>query len=183
MSDPLDLPNQLGATLRRLRHEDAPALLAAVDAERSRLEEWLNWPRRVADLAGAERVLNSYRDGADGRVASFGVFGSDRLLGGTNLVHYAPDLDQVELGVWAITAAEGRGLMRAACAATIRYARRELRVARLVWRSGIENHRSRALAGRLGFVEEGVARSSYVLDGRRLDVVVCSLVETELDVF
>jgi ribosomal-protein-serine acetyltransferase len=183
MSDLLSLPRDFGGTLRHLELDDAGELLAAVESDRPRLEAWLHWPRRVVDLAGSRRLIDDYRRRVDGRWAGLGVFIAQRLVGGTNLLRWMPEHDQIELGVWATRQAEGRGLMRAACAATIRYARAELRIQRVEWRAGVENTRSRALAVRLGFVEEGVARSAEAIDGRRLDVVCFSLVETELDAF
>jgi RimJ/RimL family protein N-acetyltransferase len=45
------------------------------------------------------------------------------------------------------------------------------------------NSRSRALAERLGFRYEGTLRSAYVLNGRRYDMDVLSLVGRELDAY
>ncbi len=169
--------------MRHLVGEDAPQLLEVVDVERERLGYWLRWPHRVPDLNGAQSLIDATRRGEDGRAAMLGVFVGERLLGGCNLIRWRPEHARVELGVWVVTEAEGRGLMRAACAATIRYARRGLKVERVEWSADVANDRSRGLARRLGFVEEVVARSYDVLAGRRFDVVRCSLVGSELDAF
>jgi ribosomal-protein-serine acetyltransferase len=177
------LPDDSEATMRHLEENDAADLLAAVDSERQRLEYWLRWPSRVRDLESARAHLAAVRRGEGGRPAMFGVFIGEQLVGGCNLLRWRPDHARVELGVWVVSEVEGRGLMRSACAAAIRYARRELRVERVEWRSDVANQRSRGLAARLGFVEEAIARSFDVIAGRRFDVVRCSLVESELDAF
>jgi ribosomal-protein-serine acetyltransferase len=179
----LALRGQPNAELRSLRRRDAAALLVAVTTERPRLERWLHWPRRIVDLASAESVIDDYDRKVDGRYAALGVFNGDQLLGGCNLVRWLPEQAQIELGVWAITDAEGRGLMRSAAEATIRYARQTLRVERLEWRAAVANQRSHALARRLGFVKEGVARASDLINGHRIDMVCYSLVQSELDSF
>jgi ribosomal-protein-serine acetyltransferase len=183
MSDRLELPYDGHATMRRLGREDAPRLLAAVEPERERLGYWLRWPHRVIDLNGALALIETSNSAEEGRAGMFGVFLDERLVGGCNLIRWRPEHARVELGVWAVSEAEGRGLMRAACAATIRYARRELRVERVEWGADVANARSRGLARRLGFLEEMVARSYDVIAGRRFDVVRASLIGPELDAF
>lgn len=177
----LDLPPELRATLRHLEAADAPGLLAAVEQERERLERWLTWPVAVVDAASAGHLIEMFRRQADRRAAGLGLFVEDQLAGGCNLVDWNPAHATVELGVWATTATEGRGLMRTASAAAIRYARGSLRAERVEWRAAVENDRSRALAKRLGFVEEGTARSAEVHSGHRIDLVRYSLVQSELD--
>ncbi len=117
--------------MRRLGLGDAPQLLAAVEAERERLGHWLRWPHEVPDLDGARALVEAFQRGEGGRAAMLGVFIDDRLTGGCNLIRWRRDHARVELGVWVRSGAEGRGLMRAACVATIRHAREELRVERV----------------------------------------------------
>jgi ribosomal-protein-serine acetyltransferase len=177
----LDLPRELGATIRRLLESDAPGLSSAVDSERERLERWLLWPRLVTDVNSARRFIAGCQRGADDHYEYYGLFIAERLVGGINLINWAPDNAVLELGAWVTRDAEGTGLMRVACAAAINYARRQLEVERVEWRAGVGNHRSRALAVRLGFTEEGTARSAQRLGERRIDLAVYSLVGQELD--
>ncbi len=110
-----------------------------------------------------------------------GAFHEDVLLGGALIFHHDPVQLRAELGVWTVTAGEGSGVARAACRTLITLARERLRVARLEWVCSVDNPRSRALAERLGFTHEGRLRSYFVLNERRHDADILSLVGHELE--
>ena len=121
------------------------------------------------------------RTGRNGRVLAAGAFDGSEIVGGALLAHHDPPAASVELGCWATSGVQGLGVARAASEALIAYARAELAVERVAWRSTTVNGRSRALAERLGFRYEGTLRSAYVLRDERYDIDVLALVGAELD--
>ncbi len=125
----------------------------------------------------------AYERREEGRVVALGAWDGDTLLGGGVLFHHDPEGANVELGIWIVTAAEGRGLATAICRTLLEQARRDLGAERVVWQSAVGNLRSRRLAEKLGFVYEGTARSVLPLRGQRLDLDVLSLVGAELDAY
>ncbi|HEX5726730.1 MAG TPA: GNAT family N-acetyltransferase [Longimicrobiaceae bacterium] len=70
---------------------------------------------------------------------------------------------------------EGRGLMREALEAAIRYVFEEMNLHRVMANHAPWNERSGGLLRRLGFVVEGYARDYLYLDGRWVDHVLTSL--------
>jgi ribosomal-protein-serine acetyltransferase len=180
-----DLPLDTGlpepVMLRRLTVADADAFAAHVAADQERLSEHLAWPAVTDTAEGAAAWLGRYDRGEDGRVLLGGAWRGDDLLGGALLMHHDPDYGNVEVGCWLVAAGEGHGVAAAACRAVIAIGRRELGVERVEWRAAPENVRSRRLAERLGFVHEGTLRANYLVDGRRLDTDVLSLVGDEID--
>jgi ribosomal-protein-serine acetyltransferase len=152
-----------------------------VAADLERLSEFLPWPARTATPEGAATWLGLYDRGDDGRVLVAGVRADGELVAGIVLFHHDADSAAVELGCWSVAAAEGRGVVWAACVEGLRHARQALGVERVVWQCDPTNTRSAALAERLGFVREGVLRSSYVLRDERRDTAVYGLVGTEID--
>jgi ribosomal-protein-serine acetyltransferase len=154
---------------------------AHVAGDLERLSEFLPWPAVTADAPGAATWLGRYDKGEGGRVLAAGIVDDGALVGGIVLFNHSEAMGTVELGCWAIAAAEGRGLVRAACLEALVMARRGLEVARVEWHCDPRNTRSGVLAERLGFVHEGRLRSSYVLRGERLDTDVYGLVEGEID--
>jgi len=77
---------------------------------------------------------------------------------------------------------EGRGLMAEALRATNGYMFGERNLHRIMANFRPENERSRHLAQRLGFVEEGFARDYLFIDGAWRDHVLTSLVNPAFDV-
>ncbi len=169
--------------LRSLRAADAGAFAEHIASDLPRLRAHLPWPDGTATPEGAERWLGGYERREDGRVVALGAWAGPRLLGGAVLLHHQPEAAIVEIGCWVIAEAAGRGVAAACCRELIALARRELRAERVEWHASPENAASVGLAQRLGFKREGTLRSAYVLRGERQDVVLLSLVESELDAF
>jgi RimJ/RimL family protein N-acetyltransferase len=61
----------------------------------------------------------------------------------------------------------------------IDYAVRERGMKRVEWLCAPANARSKAAAARLGMTHEGTLRSSFVIDGKRLDSEVWSVLADE----
>ena len=84
------------------------------------------------------------------------------------------------LGWWIDERSEGHGLMVKAAAVMIAYAFKEMKLHRLEAHCHADNGRSRALAEKLGFSQEGVLREAELKRGRFVDVVVYGLLVGEL---
>lgn len=84
-----------------------------------------------------------------------------------------------EIGYWLSANHQGKGVITKSCRCMMTYAFEELKLNRLVIRAAVENHRSRAIAERLGFVQEGIARQSGWVHDRYLDLVTYSLLADE----
>jgi ribosomal-protein-serine acetyltransferase len=167
--------------LRTLTPDDARAFARHCAADVEHLREHLPWAEPATRPEGARAWLELYARGDDGRVLVAGALDGDEIVGGALLLHHDRDQAAIELGCWATSAVQGRGVARAACRALIAFAREDLRVERVVWQCTTVNPRSRALAERLGFRYEGTLRSAYVLRGERHDLDVLSLVGAEID--
>ena len=84
-----------------------------------------------------------------------------------------------ELGYWIDSRLEGRGLVSRAVAAVLDQAFGPLGLDRVSLHTEVGNQRSRGLARRLGFVEEGILRQGLAFPGERRDSVVYSLLAAE----
>jgi RimJ/RimL family protein N-acetyltransferase len=91
------------------------------------------------------------------------------LAGGTLFRGFDAHIGTAEIGVWLDPAVEGRGLIQAACRLMIDYAFLVRGLHRVEWYCAPHNARSRAAAARLGMTHEGTLRSSYVVNGERID--------------
>jgi RimJ/RimL family protein N-acetyltransferase len=84
-----------------------------------------------------------------------------------------------EIGVWLDPSVEGRGLITKAVTHMIDYAVRVRGIKRVEWYCAPANVRSKAAAARLGMTYEGTLRSSFVVNGVRLDSEVWSVLAEE----
>ena len=102
------------------------------------------------------------------------------VLGGGSV--YAIDLDQgrAAVGFWLGPAARGRGVATHATRLMARWAFDDLGIARLELTCAPDNEASQRVAGRCGFVREGVLRSHMAFKGGRRDTVMFSLLPGEL---
>jgi len=170
-----------GVTLRRLSSGDAVVFAEHVALDLARLGAHLPWPARTATPQGAERWLEAYERGSDGRVLAAGAWSGARLLGGAVLFHHDAVNANIEIGCWVLQAGEGAGVAFSACRVLLGIARDALGAERVEWRTSTLNVRSLRLAGRLGFRREGTLRSNYVVAQARFDTAVLALVGAEID--
>ena len=182
--DALDAPLTTGldadVRLRSLTEADADVLAAMVEANLDRLSEFLAWPATARTPEGALSMITPYLEQRDGRRVLAGIWADDQLVGGIAVFRHDPAAATIELGCWVVAAAEGRGVVRAACVEALRLVR-SWGVERVQWNCDPANTRSSGLALRLGFSYEGTLRSSYPVEGRRTDTAVYGLVEGEID--
>lgn len=102
------------------------------------------------------------------------------IIGGVNINHVARGAaQQGTLGYWLDKSHEGQGYMTESLVQIINFARDGLRLHRLHAATLPFNHRSRELLERLGFDEEGYARSYVQIDGKWADHVLYGYVLTD----
>jgi ribosomal-protein-serine acetyltransferase len=136
--------------------EDAAALHALIESERSRLARFLPWAA-TQTLEGTERFLAEARGAlARGDGWHFGVLWRGALHGMVGIHGVRETPRRGSLGYWLSSAAQGQGVATRAVAALIDKAFFDLGFERLDIRAELENARSRAVAQRLGFEFEGV---------------------------
>jgi ribosomal-protein-serine acetyltransferase len=172
---PIDLGH--GAVLRRYTIDDLEALWAAVEEERDRLAEWMPWTDRTTTIedqrAWLERVIADAEN-----LEGTGLWVDGEFAGGVGMT-FGPFSIAAEIGYWIRATHGGRGHVTRAVRAMTDLAFREHRVHRVVIRAGVENVRSRAVAERLGYTFEGVARGEGKGRGGFYDLAVYAVLEDE----
>ncbi|GAA3380900.1 GNAT family protein [Streptomyces sannanensis] len=157
----------LMANYERLAHWD-PGFDAdnptTLDETRSRLEQqgqaWLEGTQLPLDIAVPA--------------------GRDWRLVGTVSLRIDMAMRTGEIGYWIDAAFEGRGLVTRAVTAVLDQAFGHIGLDRVELRTGTDNVRSRSVARRLGFTEEGLLREAVAFpNGPRDDDVVYGLLARE----
>jgi ribosomal-protein-serine acetyltransferase len=87
--------------------------------------------------------------------------------------------ERASIGYWLAERAQGRGRMTRALDAVVRHAFDTLALNRVSLYAATGNVRSRAVAERVGFVQEGVHRQAEKTRGRYLDMVAYALLRSD----
>jgi len=103
-----------------------------------------------------------------------------RLLGAVGLHNIDPESGRCSAGYWVAAAERGRGVAQRALRLLCEYAVRELRVHRVELWIEPENVASLRVAEAAGFTREGLLRSFMSIAGERRDMLMYSLLPTEL---
>lgn len=169
-----------GATMGLLELHHAPALFAALDANRVHLGVWFPWVPSSTEVAHTAAFVQSQLDAwAQGSGLGCGIWLGDRIVGSIDCHALSAKDRSAEIGYWLVEDATGKGLMTRACAALIDYLIEERGLHRIVIKARVDNHQSRAVAERLGFIYEGTERGGMKLGEAYWDVVVYSLLAPE----
>jgi RimJ/RimL family protein N-acetyltransferase len=157
------MSGETGPRLRRLRADDAAAVLAAFrsNADMARQGD-------VSSPADAERYVGRLM-AVDSPHEAWVVDDAGVLVG---LV--CVTVDDVNLSgwfwYWTTDAARGRGWTSRAAATVAHWPLTDLGLERLELGHRVNNPASGAVARHAGFVHEGVERAKFLVDDRRVDV-------------
>lgn len=169
-----------GLALRLLEPRHAPELFALVDANRQHLDPWFPWVETARSPHDTRAFIeHGLREFAAGSGFRCGVEEEGEIVGALGLHNVQPKAGSCELGFWLAAEAEGRGLITRAVAGLLPWLFRDLDLKRVEVRALPENRRSRAVAERLGFRQEGVLRRIFERNGSAHDIVVYGLLREE----
>ncbi len=164
-----------GESLRLLEEQDAVELYEVVVANRSFLSEWLPWPPMQTLERSREFVVGSRRQLAANQGFQAAIVDGGRIVGVIGFHRLDWENRSTSLGYWLAENAQGRGLVTRAVSALLDYAFGAWQLNRVEIRAGVGNVRSRAVAERLGFREEGVLSEAELVGDRYIDHVVYAM--------
>ena len=177
MSLPTSIDLGEDAVLRRYTMGDLEQLWAVVQAERDHLAPWMPWIEATRTVEDQAAWLRTVVDRADS-LGGCGVFVAGHLAGACDLT-WDPFRISGDIGYWLRASFEGRGLITRSARAITDVAFAQVGLNRVVIRAGVENERSRAIAERLGFTSEGIARGEGRGSGGFYDLVVYAMLADE----
>lgn len=157
-----------GITLRELRVSDATSLLALLTTEE--VTCFISPPPTTVE--GFERFIQwAQRERAAGRYACFAVVpdGYDTAVGLFQIRQLDPTFGTAEWGFALGSAFWGSGLFVAGAELVIDFAFEVIGVHRLEARAAVENGRGNGALRKIGAMQEGILRKSFVRNGRQLD--------------
>ncbi len=169
--------------LRPFRRRDIDPLFQAVCASKRELAAYLPWATKAYSRASAAGfVKDSIQSWRETKAYDFAIRRPDepmRHLGNVSIWHVSRPFRSGEIGYWIRTDETGSGIATEAARALLRIGFEELNMHRLVVRVAIGNVSSERIAGKLGFVQEGVLREEIRVGDRWMDHSVWGLLDHE----
>jgi len=166
--------------LRLLEERHAEEVFALLEQNRIHLQAELTW---LTDQLSVNDAKEYIRAGLERFAANHGlragIWLQDNLAGIVSLHGVVWTDRMASLGYWLGAAFQGQGLVTKACHTLINHSFSELKLNRLEIQCDSENDRSRKVAERLGFTQEGVLRQSWLSGDRFVDLVVYGLLTSE----
>ena len=161
-------------TLRELRRDDAPTLLAMLATEE--VARFISPPPTTVE--GFERFIAwTHRERLTGTYICFGVVpaGMDHAVGIFQLRSLEPGFGTAEWGFALGSAFWGTGIFVDGARAVLDFAVDIVGAHRLEARAAVANGRGNGALRKIGAVQEGVLRRSFLRDGRHHDQVLWSI--------
>ncbi|HEV8592565.1 MAG TPA: GNAT family protein, partial [Pyrinomonadaceae bacterium] len=167
--------------LRIIEPHHAQELNKLITDNFEHLREWSRW------LTNNDRPIEKTREWIAQNLEHFGagegydvgIWHRGKMVGQIGYNHFDPQDQKTEIGYWIAADAQGKGLVTRSCIALVDNAFTNLKLNRIELHCGTENLKSRRIAERLGFKEEGVERQAEWLHDRFIDLVVYSMLKTE----
>lgn len=174
------LPHLTGelVTLRELRSSDAPSLFAALSTEQ--VSRFISPP--PATVEGFGRFINwAIRQRQCGQYVCFAVVpnDSDTAIGIFQVRSLDPAFGTAEWGFALASEFWGSGTFMDGAKLIVDFAFEVLGVHRLEARAALKNGRGNGALRKLGAVQEGVLRRSFVRNGEWLDQALWTILEDE----
>lgn len=161
-------------TLRELRRSDAPSLLAMLSSEE--VTRFISPP--PTDVEGFERFIDwTHREREAGRYVCFAVVpaGLESAIGLVQVRQLDPVFSIGEWGFAIGSAFWGTGIFPEAASLVVDFAFDRIGAHRLEARAAVQNGRGNGILRKLGAVQEGVLRRSFLRWGQYHDQVLWSI--------
>jgi len=165
-------------TLRELRVEDAPSLLSMLTTEE--VARFMSPP--PTDVQGFERfVAWTHAERVAGRHVCFGIVpeGNEEAVGLFQVRQTEPGFATAEWGVAVGSAFWASDLYRESATLVADFAFETLGVHRLEARAAVMNGRANGALQKIGAVQEGVLRRSFLKDGQYSDQILWSILRED----
>ena len=171
------LPTLAGSqvVLRELRLTDAPSLYASMSTEE--VSRFISPPPSTVE--GFEKFIAwSHRQRAAGQYICFAVVvhGSDRACGLFQIRSLEPGFGTAEWGFALASEYWGTGIFADGAELAVRFAIEILGTHRLEARAALRNGRGNGALRKMGAVQEGVLRRSFLRNGEYLDQGLWSII-------
>ncbi len=167
-------------SLESLDEIHAASMFALIDANRPHLREWLPWVDPMQSVENfKDHITYCKKLEAAGTDFPFVIMMNNEMVGRIG-IHYIHLHNKIAaLGYWLGDGYQGKGIITKACKTLVDHCFNELSMNRVEIKCATGNHKSRAIAEKLYFKQEGILRQAELVNGKFLDLYLYSILKAE----
>ena len=167
-------------SLEFLQEIHADSLYNVVNANRAYLKEWLPWVDSMQTVANFKQyIIDSKKQAADKTDYGYAIIIDKNIVGRIGMHRINRQNKIGEIGYWLANSLQGRGIITKCCKALINYGFTALNLNRIEIKCALENEKSRAIAEKLQFKQEGILRQAEWLNGKFIDLYLYALLKDD----
>ena len=174
----LKYDNNLSLELLSAKH--AEQIFHLVEGNRVHLREWLPWVDHMKTLGQFQQfILTSMQRWEAGSEIPFMIMQNDIAIGRVGIYHIDAYNKIGSIGYWLGKDFSGQGLITKVCSILIDYAFEKMNLNRIEIKCGTKNNKSKAIAERLQFTQEGIIRQGEFVNNSFIDLYLFSMLKHE----
>ncbi len=174
--EPFEIRVNEDIVLRLHQEKIAPTLFSLVEENRAYLREWLPWLDFNTKIEDTHKFISecesNYKKGFS---LNLGIFFNGKLVGSVGFNTISSINKSAEIGYMLGANYNGLGIMTKSCKALIDYGFNQLKLNRIAIKVGEQNYKSRAIAERLNFNQEGILQQAEYLYDHYVNLVVYAM--------
>ncbi len=152
--------------LKQLERSDSNDIFEAIDSQREYLGKWLPFVDLTREISDTEKYVDSVVDAPEDRFEYvFTIRKQDKFIG---LIGFK-DTDRLnkktEIGYWLSERYQKQGIVTRSVDQLCHFAFNKLGINRIQIKCAVENHASKVIPQKLGFIFEGFERDGELLTG------------------
>lgn len=160
----------------------AESLLNLVNSNRAYLRAWLPWVDHMHSIAHFTHYINETNTRATAHTDyGYAIIINDIMAGRIGLHHINQQNKMAEIGYWLDNGLQGKGIITKCCKALIKYAFTEMNLNRIEIKCAVANDKSRTIAEKLHFKQEGILQEAEWLNGKFIDLYLYALLKNDWD--
>lgn len=144
------------------------------------IKQWSAWLKDDRSIETSQLFIQrNLKRFAENEGYGIGIWYKNKMAGQIEYNYLDWANRKTELGFWLGESFQGKGLVTKACRVLIDHAFNKLKLNKVEMHCGIENGKSRRIAEKLGFTEEGIIRQAGWLHDRFVDFVIYGMLSSE----
>ena len=167
-------------SLEFLNETDAVSLLNLVNANRAYLREWLPWVDSMQTVANFKQyIIDSNKQAVDKTDFGYAIIIDKNIVGRIGMHRINRQNKIGEIGYWLSDGLQGGGIITKCCKALISHGFTALNLNRIEIKCAVENEKSRAIAEKLQFKQEGILKQAEWLNGKFINLYLYAMLKEE----